>query len=69
MNNTRKLPQKSRVSLNATGYHDNSITSPIEALLSRIKANFGRNCQDKLNFAALVGLLPAQKINFLGGES
>jgi|688.fasta_scaffold522500_3 hypothetical protein len=67
MNNTRKSPQKSSIPLNATGYHDKSITSPIEALLSRIKANFGLNCQNDANFAARVGLATAQKISFLGG--
>jgi hypothetical protein len=51
----------------ATGLSDNSITSPIEALLSRIKVNFGLNCQNSLNFAAHISVIPVQKINFLGG--
>lgn len=61
MNNTIKTPQKSSIPLNATGYHDRKITSPIEALLSIIKANFGLNCQYKPNFVARVGLGPVQK--------
>jgi len=71
MNNTRKIPQKSRVSpknpYSTTGLSGNDVTSPNKPLLSRIKANFGRNCQNKLNFAARVSFLTAQKINFLGG--
>ncbi|MCZ8302131.1 MAG: hypothetical protein O9315_17990 [Beijerinckiaceae bacterium] len=67
MNNTIKTPQKSRVSLNATGLSDRKITSPIEALLSRIKANFGKISQNTLNFVARVGLGTVQKINFSGG--
>lgn len=61
MNNTTKLPQKSSNSLNATGLTDRKIASPIEALLSKIKANFGKTSQDKPNFAARVGLGAAQK--------
>ena len=67
MNNTRKIPQKSRVSpknpYSATGLTDSIITSPIKVGISTIKANFGRNCQNKLNFAARVGLDAAQKIS------
>ena len=70
MNNTTKLPQKSSIfpenPYDATGYHDKKIASPIEALLSRIKANFGKISQDKPNFVALVGLGAAQKI-MIGG--
>ncbi|MFY7934135.1 MAG: hypothetical protein ACOVO7_16300 [Microcystis aeruginosa] len=51
----------------ATGLSDNSITSPIKPLLSRIKANFGRNCQNSLNFTAQISVIPVQKINFSGG--
>jgi hypothetical protein len=65
MNLTRKIPLLSSIfpenPYSATGLSDNSITSPIKPLLSRIKANFGRNCQNKLNFAARVGLDAAQK--------
>ena len=64
MNNTRKIPQKSSIPenpYNTTGYHDKSITSPIEALLSKIKANFGKISQNSLNFVARVGLGTAQK--------
>jgi|LakMenE01Jun11ns_1017448.scaffolds.fasta_scaffold8725932_1 hypothetical protein len=65
MNNTRKLPQKSRVSpknpQNTTGYHDKTPTSPIEALLSTITVNFAKISQDKPNFTARVNLLAAQK--------
>jgi hypothetical protein len=50
---------------NTTGLSDNSITSPIKVGISRIKANFGRNCQNKLNFAARVGLDAAQKISII----
>jgi hypothetical protein len=63
MNDTKKIPLKSRISPNATGYHGNSVTSPIEAYISTITANFGRNCQNILNFAARVGLDAAQKIS------
>jgi hypothetical protein len=73
MNNTRKIPLASRVSqenpYSATGLTDSIITSPIEAYISRIKANFGRNCQNILNFAAQTSLYPAQKISFLGGAA
>jgi hypothetical protein len=65
MNNTRKIPLESRVSQknpqNTTGLGGNDVTSPNKPLLSRIKANFGRNCQNKLNFAARVSFLTAQK--------
>jgi hypothetical protein len=73
MNNTRKISLESRVSqknpYDATGLSDNSITSPNKPLLSRIKVNFGRNCQDSLIFAARVSFLTAQKISFLGGAA
>jgi len=49
----------------ATGLTDSIITSPIEVRISRIKVNFGRNCQNKLNFAARVGLDAAQKISII----
>jgi hypothetical protein len=49
----------------ATGLGGNDVTSPNKPLLSRIKANFGRNCQNKLNFAARVGLDAAQKISII----
>jgi hypothetical protein len=65
MNDTKKIPLKSRISPNATGYHGNSVTSPIEAYISTITANFGRNCQNILNFAARVGLDAAQKISII----
>ena len=45
----------------ATGYHDKSITSPIEDGISKIKANFGKISQNSLNFVARVGLGTAQK--------
>lgn len=65
MNNTIKTPQKSSIfpenPYSATGYHDKKIASPIEALLSKIKANFGKISQNSLNFAARVGLGAAQK--------
>jgi hypothetical protein len=65
MNNTRKLPLKSRVSqknpYSTTGLGGNSITSPIKPLLSTITVNFGRISQNKLNFAARVHSLTAQK--------
>jgi hypothetical protein len=71
MNNTRKIPLKSSIfpknPYSATGLTDSIITSPIKVGISTIKANFGRNCQNKLNFAARVGLDAAQKISFLGG--
>ncbi|ROI07061.1 hypothetical protein ED562_08260 [Microcystis aeruginosa FACHB-524] len=67
MNNTIKTPQKSSIPYNTTGYHDRKITSPIKPAISRIKAYLGRNCQDKPNFTARVGLDAAQKINFSGG--
>ena len=71
MNNTTKTPQKSSNSqknpYSATGLSDSIITSPIEALLSIIKANFGKKSQDKPNFVARVGLGTVQKINFSGG--
>jgi hypothetical protein len=70
MNNTIKSPQKSRVSpknpYDATGLSDRKITSPIEALLSRISGNFGKISQNSLNFTARVGLGTAQKI-MIGG--
>ncbi|MFN7216452.1 hypothetical protein [Microcystis sp.] len=66
-NYTIKLPQKSSIPLNATGYHDKSITSQIKALLSRIAGDSGRNCQDKPNFAALVLKNTVQKSDFSGG--
>jgi hypothetical protein len=67
MNNTRKLPLKSSIfgknPYSTTGLTDSIITSPIKVGISTIKANFGRNCQNKLNFAARVGLDAAQKIS------
>jgi hypothetical protein len=44
-----------------TGLGGNSITSPIEAYISRIKVNFGKISQNDANFAARVRLLTAQK--------
>jgi hypothetical protein len=46
---------------NTTGLSCNSITSPIEALLSTITVNFGKISQNDANFAARVSLLTAQK--------
>jgi hypothetical protein len=69
MNNTRKLPLKSRVSqknpYSTTGLSNSIVTSPIEAYISTITANFGRNCQNILNFAARVSLDTAQKISII----
>ncbi|MCA2504771.1 MAG: hypothetical protein IM550_06530 [Microcystis sp. M54BS1] len=48
---------------------DRKITSPIKPAISRIKANFGRNCQDKPSFAARGLKIAAQKSDFLGGVS
>jgi len=60
MNITIKTPQKSsnfsKNPYDATGLSDSAPASPIELEISRITVDFGRNCQDKLNFAALVGL-------------
>jgi hypothetical protein len=71
MNNTRKLPLKSRVSqknpYDATGLGGNDVTSPIKAAISTIKVNFGKISQNSLIFAARVSLSTAQKISFLGG--
>lgn len=67
MNYTRKTPQKSSIPYNTTGYHDNSITSPIEVAISRITVNFGKISQNTLNFTARVHLDAVQKSNFLGG--
>lgn len=53
----------------ATGLSDTSITSPIELEISIIKVNFGRNCQDKLNFAARGLKSAVQKSDFLGGAA
>jgi hypothetical protein len=65
MNNTRKLPLKSRIfpknPYSTTGYHDKNLTSPIKAAISTIKANFGKISQDKPNFTARVSLSTAQK--------
>jgi hypothetical protein len=65
MNDTRKIPLLSRVSpknpYDATGLSGNSITSPIEALLSTITANFGKISQNDANFTARVSFLTAQK--------
>ena len=73
MNITIKVPQKSSNSqknpYSATGLSDSIITSPIEALLSIIKANFGKISQNDANFAARIGLGAAQKMSFLGGVS
>ena len=46
---------------NTTGYHEKITTSQNKSEISRIKANFGRNCQNILNFAARVSLDTAQK--------
>jgi|688.fasta_scaffold578838_2 hypothetical protein len=48
---------------NTTGYHEKITTSQNKSEISRIKANFGRNCQNILNFAARVSLDTAQKIS------
>jgi hypothetical protein len=65
MNNTRKIPQKSRVSpknpYSATGLSDSIITSPIKVGISKIKAYFGKISQNDANFTARVSLDPAQK--------
>ena len=72
MNITTKTPQKSREYLgifqNAKRLGDSAPASPIEVGISRIKANFGINCQDKPNFVARVGLGTVQKSDFSGGE-
>ncbi len=52
---------------NTTGLGDSIVTSPIEALLSTITANFGKISQNDANFTARVSLDTAQKINFSGG--
>jgi hypothetical protein len=65
MNDTTEIPLLSSDSpqnpQNTTGYHDKTPTSPIEALLNTITVNFGRISQNKLNFAARVHSLTAQK--------
>jgi len=70
MNITPKIPQKSSIfsknPYNATGLTDSNTTSPLEASISRIKANFGRNCQNILYFAARASLGAAQK-TVIGG--
>lgn len=65
MNSSKKPLQKSSIfslnPYNATGLGDSIGTSQLEALLSKIKANFGRNCQDKPNFTARHCFDAAQK--------
>lgn len=46
---------------------DRKITSPIEVAISRIKANFGINCQNDANFVARVLKSTVQKSDFSGG--
>jgi hypothetical protein len=66
-NTNRSLPSSDspKNPYSATGLSDSIITSPIEALLSRITANFGKISQDKPNFAARVSLDTAQKISII----
>jgi hypothetical protein len=67
MNNTRKSQQKSRVSQNTTGLTDRTPNSTNKSAISTIAGDFGRNCQNTLNFAAHISLYPVQKSDFSGG--
>jgi len=65
MNDTTKIPLKSRIFPIATGLGDRTPTNQNKSEISTITVNFAKISQDKPNFTAQTSLYPAQKISII----